>query len=96
MDCEFCDLPADRLIADAPLCVTARDRFPVSNGHTLIIPKRHVASAFELTSEEHGAIRTFSSGANFLLVRRRISRTAASVDCFFFVISRLSPGPKTP
>jgi diadenosine tetraphosphate (Ap4A) HIT family hydrolase len=56
MDCQFCNLPADRLIADAPLCVTARDRFPVSNGHTLIIPKRHVASAFELTNEEHGAI----------------------------------------
>ena len=36
-------------------------------------------------------------GANFLRVRRRISRTAASVDCFFvFVISRRSPGSRTP
>ncbi len=35
--------------------------------------------------------------ANFLRVRRRISRTAASVDCFFvLVISRLSPGSRTP
>jgi len=42
-------------------------------------------------------IRTFSSGANFLRVQRRISRTAASVDCFFvLVISRRSPGSRTP
>ncbi len=42
-------------------------------------------------------IRTFSSGANFLRVRRRISRTAASADCFFVLgISRLSSGSKDP
>ena len=29
-----------------------RDGFPISPGHTLIIPKRHVASFFELTPEE--------------------------------------------
>jgi diadenosine tetraphosphate (Ap4A) HIT family hydrolase len=29
-----------------------RDGFPISPGHTLVIPKRHVASFFELTTEE--------------------------------------------
>lgn len=29
-----------------------RDNFPVSRGHTLIIPKRAVASIFELSAEE--------------------------------------------
>jgi diadenosine tetraphosphate (Ap4A) HIT family hydrolase len=33
-----------------------RDRFPVSPGHSLIIPKRHVASLFELTAEEFNAL----------------------------------------
>ncbi|WP_082226541.1 HIT family protein [Microscilla marina] len=28
------------------------DRFPVSPGHTLIIPNKHVANFFELTQEE--------------------------------------------
>ncbi len=32
------------------------DGFPVSPGHTLIIPKRHVASFFEATKEEQGAM----------------------------------------
>jgi len=29
-----------------------RDSFPVSPGHTLIIPRRHVASLFEVTDAE--------------------------------------------
>jgi diadenosine tetraphosphate (Ap4A) HIT family hydrolase len=56
MGCQFCNLPVDRIVADAPFCITVRDHFPVSNGHTLIIPKRHVISAFELTNEEHSAV----------------------------------------
>lgn len=33
-----------------------RDGFPVSPGHTLVIPRRHVASLAELTADEAGAI----------------------------------------
>ena len=33
-----------------------RDGFPVSNGHTLIIPKRHVGSFFEITREERQSL----------------------------------------
>ena len=32
--------------------VVIRDLFPVANLHTLIIPKRHVASYFDLTDDE--------------------------------------------
>ena len=32
------------------------DNFPLTPGHTLIIPKRHIASFFELTVEEQVAI----------------------------------------
>ena len=35
-----------------------RDGFPVSEGHTLIIPKRHIASIFEATIEEQVDIFT--------------------------------------
>jgi len=37
---------------ESALSVVIRDTFPVSPGHTLIIPKRHVASFFEVTDEE--------------------------------------------
>jgi diadenosine tetraphosphate (Ap4A) HIT family hydrolase len=34
------------------LVLVIRDGFPVSPGHTLIIPRRHVGSFFETTAEE--------------------------------------------
>jgi diadenosine tetraphosphate (Ap4A) HIT family hydrolase len=35
-----------------------RDGFPVSPGHTLVIPKRHVGSYFELRDAEADAMRS--------------------------------------
>jgi len=37
------------------LAFSARDTYPTSPGHTLVIPRRHVASFFELTQEEVAA-----------------------------------------
>ena len=37
------------------LAFSARDTYAVSPGHTLVIPKRHVASFFDLTPEEINA-----------------------------------------
>lgn len=50
MDCVFCELKHKRIVnADM---VVLRDIYPVSPGHTLIIPNRHVATYFEMTWEE--------------------------------------------
>jgi diadenosine tetraphosphate (Ap4A) HIT family hydrolase len=51
-DCPFCRIPPDRIAAETPLTLTVRDAFPVSPGHTLIIPKRHVADLFQATGDE--------------------------------------------
>ena len=53
--CPFCNLPADRVIAADGPCVAFRDGFPVSAGHTLVIPRRHVASFRDLTPDEWAA-----------------------------------------
>jgi diadenosine tetraphosphate (Ap4A) HIT family hydrolase len=37
------------------LAYSARDTYAVSPGHTLVIPKRHVASFFDLTQDEVAA-----------------------------------------
>ena len=50
--CIFCSLPATSIIDENELGFVVRDIFPVNPGHTLIIPKRHVSSYFELTDEE--------------------------------------------
>ncbi|MDT8366891.1 MAG: HIT family protein [bacterium] len=55
-DCPFCSLEPGRIISESDYTVTIRDGFPVSEGHTLIIPKRHVQSFFELQAMEKAAI----------------------------------------
>ena len=46
--CVFCEMPDARIIASNELCYAIRDQYPVTEHHTLVIPKRHVASFFDL------------------------------------------------
>jgi diadenosine tetraphosphate (Ap4A) HIT family hydrolase len=52
--CLFCDKENQkfRLISENDFCVARWDQFPVSKGHTLIIPKKHITSFFELKENE--------------------------------------------
>lgn len=51
-DCPLCSPPPDAILAESDLVQAIRDRYPVTHGHTLVVPKRHVASVFELTPDE--------------------------------------------
>ena len=51
-DCPFCTLPRPRILRASDLGLVVRDAFPISPGHTLIIPKRHIGSFFDLSSDE--------------------------------------------
>ena len=52
--CLFCDKENQKfkLIKENDFCVARFDEFPVSLGHTLIIPKKHIVSFFDLKDEE--------------------------------------------
>jgi len=50
--CPFCTLPPERILLISAHGVIIRDGFPISPGHTLVIPRRHVDSFFTLTAEE--------------------------------------------
>ena len=52
--CPFCD-PNERVLANE-LAYVRYDKFPVSPGHALIIPYRHVSDYFDLTEAEFEAI----------------------------------------
>ena len=56
--CAFCSLPPARILLGKPLAIIVRDGFPISPGHTLVIPRRHVGSFFDLTSEERNETLT--------------------------------------
>ena len=54
--CPFCNLRPAQIVAEHPLALAFRDRSPVSEGHSLVIPRRHVLSFFDCTVEEHAAM----------------------------------------
>jgi diadenosine tetraphosphate (Ap4A) HIT family hydrolase len=56
MPCPFCSVPSDRIVLGNAHAIVLRDAFPVSPGHTLVIPRRHVGSFFEATPDERAAL----------------------------------------
>ncbi len=54
--CPFCALPAERVLFRNDAAVVVRDAYPVTPGHTLVIPVRHVASFFDATPPERDAM----------------------------------------
>mgnify|MGYP000899711717 CR=1 FL=1 len=54
--CPFCTPSASRLVLANTHALAILDAFPISPGHMLIIPKRHIASFFETTREEQEAL----------------------------------------
>ena len=55
-DCIFCNLEPSRIEDRNEFFVAIKDLYPVTEGHTLIIPSRHVESFFELTRDEEIAM----------------------------------------
>ena len=54
--CIFCDMETKRVIDENALAVVVRDSYPVTPLHTLVIPKRHAPTYFDLFSSERRAI----------------------------------------
>ena len=68
--CLFCDVQTidrDRIIAENSLTYAIRDGFPVTEGHTLFIPKRHTLDYFSLEQEEVLAINQLMDSHRLLL-----------------------------
>jgi len=54
--CPFCNLPSERIVHCDSYSFVVMDSFPVSEGHTLVIPRRHVASFFDLNGPERESL----------------------------------------
>lgn len=53
-DCPFCGDP--RILLENELALVHYDSYPVSAGHCLVTPRRHVAEYFQATAAEKAAI----------------------------------------
>jgi diadenosine tetraphosphate (Ap4A) HIT family hydrolase len=54
--CPFCTLPANRIVLENFDGMVIDDGFPISPGHTLIIPRRHMGSFFDLSEAERNSL----------------------------------------
>ncbi|MCA0933106.1 HIT domain-containing protein [Lutimonas saemankumensis] len=60
--CIFCDYPESRVILENNLAIAIKDKYPVTELHSLIIPKRHCDSYFDLSHAELNAINQLLKG----------------------------------
>ena len=54
--CPFCSVAEVRVVVQNDAAVAVRDAYPVSAGHVLVMPRRHVASVYDLDNVEHEAL----------------------------------------
>ncbi len=64
--CLFCELPPEifEIVDENELCLALTDNYPVTEGHCLIVPRRHVRDYFDMNPAEVEA-------ANRLMQRSR-------------------------
>lgn len=56
IDCPFCSIDRSRVHLESDSAFAIFDAYPITDGHTLVIPKRHVASIFDLSDQELTAV----------------------------------------
>lgn len=76
-NCIFCELSVDRIVASNALALAIHDSYPVTPLHSLVIPKRHAATFFDLFEPERRAINQLLDEQ-----RAKILKNDASVSGF--------------
>lgn len=66
--CPFCELEGSRIFAASDCAVAIKDAFPVTPGHALVIPRRHVNNIYYLTDPEQAELWALVGRARQMLV----------------------------
>jgi diadenosine tetraphosphate (Ap4A) HIT family hydrolase len=66
--CPFCNMENSKIILANDHAIAIYDGFPVTPGHTLIVPKRHIVLFFEATREEQSAMLDLLAEMRLLLL----------------------------
>ena len=54
--CPFCEISAERAWLANGVAVAVADAYPLAEGHTLVVPRRHVSSIYELLATEQSEV----------------------------------------
>ncbi len=78
LECPFCQaIVSDRIIQSGDLVYAMYDKYPVTPGHTLIIPKRHFTDLFEMGHAEWSGLWSLAQ-----VIRRRLIESDRSISGF--------------
>jgi diadenosine tetraphosphate (Ap4A) HIT family hydrolase len=72
--CPFCQIDGARVFLATDAVLGIWDAFPVSPGHALLIPRRHVATWFEASPAERQALAAAISDAQLIIEARARSQ----------------------
>jgi len=67
LTCPFCNPAEDEIVLKNNLCYARYDKYPVSPGHLLLIPYRHIPTLFDATDDEQAALLALVREAKTLL-----------------------------
>lgn len=67
-DCELCVL--NEVLVENSLAYARYDNNSLSHGHVLVIPKRHVASFFDMTADEQSAVLSLLNQSQRLIQKQ--------------------------
>ena len=69
-DCPFCDLAPPSVWLESSSALALWDGFPISEGHTLVVPRRHASSLFDLPFSELSSVWRFVARVRDDLISR--------------------------
>ena len=80
--CPFCTIDAQRVFYTGEVVIGIWDAFPVSAGHALLLPKRHVASWFDATAQERTELAEATAVAREAILERNARENLRIPDGF--------------
>jgi len=68
--CPFCRIPQERIILEIECGLVVYDGFPVAEGHSLVIPRIHIRSIYELPESDQSALWALVARVRDVLIER--------------------------
>ena len=79
--CIFCNPREDEILAENEYAQIIKDNSPVSDGHCLVVPKRHIKTLFEATTEENTAFFDLIQQAKEIILKQGFSPDGYNIGC---------------
>lgn len=70
--CPFCSPPLERVFYEGRLVVGIWDGFPLSPGHALLVPRRHIATWFDASPEEQHQLAAAIATVRAAILERHV------------------------